>query len=269
MQRSPRKRFSQNFLVDEHYIAAALDALRPERGDRIIEIGPGRGALTRSLAAAAAEFHAIEIDRDLARDLTAELGTSVHMHVADVLKFDFAPLGAHLRVVGNLPYHISTPILFHLASFSRRLRDIHALLQAELVSRMAATPADSNHGRLSLMLQYRFVVERLFDVPASAFHPRPEVDSAMVRLTPLNPLPHPAYDEQLFEQIVTRAFSGRRKMLRNALSDFASVSELTELGLCPTARPQELGVAEFVTIANHVARRHGRYSRAGHAILSK
>lgn len=255
MKHRPRRRFGQKFLVDEGVIAAIIAALRPARGDRMVEIGPGLGALTRPLLAAVEQLHAIEIDRDLAAALKGELAPRLTVHIADVLEFDFAALGNGLRVVGNLPYNISTPLLFHLAEFCAQLRDIHVMLQKEVVARMVATPSDSNFGRLSVMLQYRFTLEKLLDVPAAAFHPAPEVESAVVRLTPRGPLRCPARDEALLARIVTAAFSQRRKTLRNSLASFLSKQDFAALAIAPTARAQDLAVEQYVAIANYLSAR--------------
>ena len=255
MKHRPRKRFGQNFLVDASVIAAVVAAIRPARGDRLVEIGPGLGALTRPLLAATGQMDAIEIDRDLAKALTDEFGDTVNLHVTDVLKFDFAALGSDLRVVGNLPYNISTPLLFYLAGCTERIRDIHVMLQREVVARMVAAPSDSDYGRPSVMLQYRFEMEKLLDVPAAAFDPAPKVESAVVRLIPLRPLRHPARDEKLFARIVGAAFSQRRKALRNSLRDYLSEKEFAALTIAPMARAQDLGVAQYVAIANYISRR--------------
>lgn len=255
VKHQPRKRFGQNFLVDEGVIAAIVAAIRPAHGDRMVEIGPGLGVLTRPLLAAVEQLHAIEIDRDLAAALKNEFAPRLTVHAADALKFDFAALGNGLRVVGNLPYGISTPLLFHIAEFCAQLRDIHVMLQKEVVARMVAAPSDSNFGRLSVMLQYRFTLEKLFDVPAAAFRPAPEVESAVVRLTPRSPLRCPAHDEALLARIVTAAFSQRRKTLRNSLASFLSEPDFAALAIAPTARAQDLGVEQFVAIANYVTTR--------------
>ncbi len=251
----PRKRFGQNFLVDDGVIAAIVAAIGPARSDRLVEIGPGLGALTRPLLVAARQVDAIEIDRDLAAALQREFGDCLRLHVADVLDFDFAALGDDLRVVGNLPYNISTPLLFHLVDYAERIRDIHVMLQKEVVARMVAAPADSAYGRLSVMLQYRFDMEKLFDVPAAAFRPAPAVESAVVRLTPLRRLRQPARDKALFACIVTAAFSQRRKTLRNSLRSFLAEPDFAALAIAPTARAQELSVAQFIALADHVSRR--------------
>jgi len=248
-----RKRFGQNFLVDAGAIAAIVAAIRPAAGECLVEIGPGLGALTRPLLAAAGQMHAIEIDRDLAQSLRHEFGARLNLHENDVLRFDFAALGNRLRIIGNLPYNISTPLLFHLTDYVERILDIHVMLQKEVVERMVAAPGDSNYGRLSVMLQYRFDMEKLLDVPATAFEPAPKVESAVVRLLPLRPLPYAARDEGLFAQVVAAAFSQRRKTLRNSLRKFAAQADFDALGIAPTARAQELSVAQFVGLADRVA----------------
>ena len=255
MKHRPRKRYSQNFLIDAGVIAAIVAALRPAPGERIVEIGPGLGALTRPLLALVGQLHAIEIDRDLAAKLEHELAPRLKLYIADVLQFDFTKLGEDLRVVGNLPYNISTPLLFHVAQFCGQVRDIHVMLQREVVERMVAAPSYSNYGRLSVMLQYRFNLEKILDVPAAAFSPAPEVESAFVRLTPLKPLPHAARDEALFARIVAAAFSQRRKTLRNSLKNFVSEPDFATLNIVPSVRAQELAVERFVTIANYVSGR--------------
>jgi 16S rRNA (adenine1518-N6/adenine1519-N6)-dimethyltransferase len=251
----PRKRFSQNFLVDADVVAAIVFALKPLPDQRLVEIGPGLGALTRPLLAKIARVHAVEIDRDLAATLSKEFGERLALHVTDALHFDFALLGVDLRVIGNLPYNISTPLLFHLAKFAGSIRDIHVMLQKEIVARMVAVAGDSNYGRLSVMLQYRFTMAKLLDVPAAAFDPQPKVDSAVVRLVPLRPLPYPVHNEVLFAQIVAAAFSQRRKTLRNSLRAQLTEKDFLKLAIPPTARAQELSVAQFVDIANHLSHR--------------
>ena len=234
-------------------IAAIIAAIHPVRGEHLVEIGPGLGALTRPLLAAAGQLHAIEIDRDLAAALTRDCGEHLSLHVTDVLRFDFATLGDGLRVIGNLPYNISTPLLFHLADYADRIRDIHVMLQKEVVERMVAAPAESNYGRLSVMLQYRFEMEKLLAVPSAAFDPVPAVESAVVRLTPWRPLPYAAREPALFARVVAAAFSQRRKTLRNSLRDFIAPEDFTALGIAPGARAQELSVAQFVALADRAS----------------
>lgn len=258
MKHQARKRFGQNFLVDAGAIAAIVAAIRPAPGECLVEIGPGLGALTRPLLAAAGKLHAIEIDRDLAQGLQQEFGARLDLHAVDVLQFDFTALGSGLRIIGNLPYNISTPLLFHLAGCSDRIRDIHVMLQKEVVERMVAAPGDSDYSRLSVMLQYRFEMEKLLDVPASAFDPVPKVDSAVVRLMPLRPRPCVAHDEALFAKLVVAAFSQRRKTLRNSLKKYMPDAAFDALGIAPTARAQELSVAQFVALADYVGAQTGK-----------
>lgn len=250
----PRKRFGQNFLVDDGVIADIVAAIAPRRGDRLVEIGPGLGALTTPLLARLDRLQVIEIDRDLiARLRTQYPADQLVIHEGDVLEFDFARLGNDLRIAGNLPYNISTPLLFRLAEFSSHIRDVHVMLQREVVERMVAAPGDSAFSRLSVMLQYRFDMEKIIEVPAAAFNPAPKVESAVVRLTPLAPLPHPAQDEAVFASVVARAFAQRRKTLRNTLKGVVADSVFVRLGINPGARAQELSVADFVQLADAVA----------------
>ena len=231
-----------------------LAALDPRPDDKVVEIGPGLGALTRPLLGRLRHLTVIEIDRDLAARLAAEHAPErLAVCNADALAFDFASLGADLRVVGNLPYNISSPLLFHLARYEDTLRDVTVMLQKEVVDRMSAAPATPEYGRLSVMLQLRFRVESLFNVPPGAFRPQPQVDSAVVRLTPLREArPHLA-DDELFARIVSAAFGQRRKTLRNALKTLASGADLERVGIAPGARGETLAVADFVRLANALA----------------
>lgn len=258
MRHIPRKRFGQNFLTDESVIAAIIAAIAPQPRDRIVEIGPGLGALTRPLVHRLDHLHVVEIDRDIIAWLRTEFPVArVTVHPGDALAFDFGSLGAQLRVVGNLPYNISTPLLFHLARHTATIRDIHAMLQKEVVERMIAAPSASDYGRLSVMLQYRFEIERILDVPAAAFDPAPKVESAVVRLTPFSPLPHPARDEAVLGKIVAAAFSQRRKTLRNALRGYFQATDFERLGVDGGLRAQDLGVADFVRMADAAVRTTG------------
>ena len=255
MKHQPRKRFGQNFLTDQGAIDAIIDAVNPRPGETLVEIGPGLGALTRPLLAAAGQLHAIEIDRDLVSSLQQTYGRPLNLHVGDVLDFDFSSLGADLRVIGNLPYNISTPLLFRLADFAPHLRDIHVMLQKEVVERMVAAAGDSEYSRLTVMLQYRFSMEKILDVPAAAFNPVPQVDSAVVRLVPLPSSSLHALDDAMLERVVTAAFSQRRKTLRNSLRQWIGESAFETLGISATARAQELSVAQFVALADYLSRR--------------
>jgi 16S rRNA (adenine1518-N6/adenine1519-N6)-dimethyltransferase len=251
---APRKRFGQNFLVDRHYIDRIIAAVDPAPGDNVVEIGPGLGALTRPLLDRLARLTVIEIDRDLAARLTAELGSDrLRMHNVDALTFDFSALGSDLRVIGNLPYNISSPMLFHLAQFEANLRDMTVMLQREVVQRMAAAPAAPAYGRLSVMLQTRFRIERLFVVPPGAFRPTPTVDSAIARLTPLGAARSKIDDDALFARVVAAAFGQRRKTLRNALKLLATEADLEREGIAPGARGETLSVSDFVRLANALA----------------
>jgi 16S rRNA (adenine1518-N6/adenine1519-N6)-dimethyltransferase len=251
-----RKRFGQNFLVERHYIDRIVAAVDPQLEDNLVEIGPGLGALTVPLLERLEHLTVIEIDRDLAAKLVAQYPTSrLTLHNADALEFDFATLGADLRVVGNLPYYISSPFLFHLAQYDANLRDVTVMLQKEVVERMVAAPDTPAYGRLSVMLQVRFRIERLFGVPAGAFRPAPKVDSAVARLTPLRAERPQLADETLFARIVAAAFGQRRKTLRNALKLLASEDELERAGIDPGARGETLSVADFVRLVNSLAMR--------------
>ncbi len=252
----PRKRFGQHFLVEPRVIQRIVEAVHPQPGERLVEIGPGRGALTGPILEQAGRLIAVEIDRDLAAALRARYPEGrLAVHCVDALRFDFGALGGELRLVGNLPYNVSTPLLFHLERFAQQVRDMHFMLQKEVVERMAASPGTVQYGRLSVALQYRFHIERLFDIGPQAFKPAPRVNSAFVRLVPHRRLPHPARAEGLFREMVTAAFSQRRKMLRNALGAYLEEADWAALGLDPRRRPETLGVAEFVAVANYVAER--------------
>ena|SRR6185436_10681847 len=258
MRHVPRKRFGQNFLTDESVISAIVEAIAPRSRDLLAEIGPGLGALTRPLARELDHLHVIEIDRDIIAWLRTEFPAArVTVHEGDALEFDFTALGAPLRVVGNLPYNISTPLLFHLAQHAGAIRDIHAMLQKEVVERMIAAPSTSEYGRLSVMLQYRFEMECMLEVPAEAFDPVPKVESAVIRLTPYSRLPHPARDETALGKIVTAAFSQRRKTLRNSLKGYFGAADFERLGVDAGLRAQDLGVADFVRMADAVGRSSG------------
>lgn len=249
----PRKRFGQNFLVDEGIIAGIVAAIAPQTGDNLVEIGPGLGALTEPLLTRVTRLQVVEIDRDLVARLRARYPADrLVIHQGDALQFDFAGLGGDLRIAGNLPYNISTPLLFRFAQFADVIRDVHVMLQREVVERMTAAPGDTEFSRLSVMLQYCFDMEKLFDVPSAAFDPAPKVESAVVRLMPHSPLPHPARDEAVFASVVARAFMQRRKTLRNTLKGVMATDDLTRLGIDPGARAQELSVADFVRIADAV-----------------
>ena len=254
MQHRPRKRFSQNFLIDRHTIGRIVAAVNPQRGERIVEIGPGRGALTRPLLERVDQLTVIEIDRDLAGALRSEYpGEHLNVVLADALSVELSALGSGLRIVGNLPYHISSPLLFHCAEQVEHVTDLHFMLQAEVVDRMAAAPGTPEYGRLSVTLQSVFSVEKLFQVPAGAFFPVPAVESAVARLVPLGDARPAIHDRQTFETVVAAGFGQRRKTLRNALQKHISAGALEGLGVDPGVRAETLPVAVFVAIANAVA----------------
>ena len=251
MRHVPRKRFGQNFLVDEAAIASIVATIAPRSDDLMVEIGPGLGALTRPLAARLEHLHVVELDRDIAARLRTEFPAArVTVHEGDALRFEFGALGTRLRVVGNLPYNISTPLLFHLARYGDAIQDMHVMLQKEVVERMIATPSTAEYGRLSVMLQYRFDMERVLDVAAGSFRPAPKVESAVVRMAPHGKLPHPARDERRLGKVVAAAFAQRRKTLRNALKGYFRAADFERLGVDAGLRAQDLGIAEFVRLAD-------------------
>ncbi|HMH17647.1 MAG TPA: 16S rRNA (adenine(1518)-N(6)/adenine(1519)-N(6))-dimethyltransferase RsmA [Burkholderiales bacterium] len=252
----PRKRFGQHFLVDRETIERIVSAIDPRRGDHIVEIGPGLGALTDPLLERVEHLHVVELDRDLSERLRERYPAGrLAVHQIDALQFDFTALPSPLRVVGNLPYNISTPLLFHVADAAARCADLHFMLQYEVVERMIAKPSEPEYGRLSVMLQYRFRLERLFTVAPESFRPPPKVRSAVVRLVPRPLSELDALNEADFSKMVSQAFSMRRKTLRNNLSGLISASELDKLGIDPGRRAQTLPVAAFVTLANLLVQR--------------
>lgn len=249
-----RKRFGQNFLVDTGIIGAIVSAIHPQRSDTVVEIGPGLGAITQPLLARVDHLHVVEIDRDLIARLKKQHPRErLTIHEGDALAFDFAALGERLRLVGNLPYNISTPLLFHLADYADHVYDMHFMLQKEVVERMVALPGDTDFGRMSVMLQYRFHLEWLIDVPPESFDPPPKVQSAVVRLIPKAPDLMLARDLAKLSQVVLAAFSQRRKMLRNTLKGVLDDAGFTALGIAPTLRPEDLAVDDYVRIANYLS----------------
>ena len=256
MRHVPRKRFAQHFLTDRAVIADIVAAIRPQAGDVMVEIGPGLGALTTPLAAALDHLHVIEIDRDIiARLRRAYPPGRLSVHAGDVLDFDFSTLPPDLRIVGNLPYNISTPLLFHLAQYAARIRDMHFMLQKEVVERMVASPGGGDYGRLSVMLQYRFDMELLLGVPPAAFAPPPRVDSAVVRMWPRPQAQLQAASAPGLALVVRRAFAQRRKTLRNALAGLLDSADYAALGIAPGLRAENLAVADFVAISNYLEKR--------------
>ncbi|MFL1468019.1 16S rRNA (adenine(1518)-N(6)/adenine(1519)-N(6))-dimethyltransferase RsmA [Marinobacter sp. DUT-3] len=251
-----RKRFGQNFLHDPGVIERIIRAIHPKADDAIVEIGPGLGAITEEILAVNPALQVVELDRDLIPVLRTKFFNypDFRIHEADALKFDFSQLVSDrpLRIIGNLPYNISTPLIFHLLSYSGVVQDMHFMLQKEVVQRMAAVPGDNNYGRLGIMTQYFCKVQPLFEVGAGAFRPAPKVDSAIVRMVPHTTLPHPAKDLGTLQAVVRTAFNARRKTLRKALAGLVTVEQLQSLGINDGLRPENLGLADYVAIADRL-----------------
>lgn len=253
-----KKSFGQNFLVDQNIIADIVHAIRPEANDTMVEIGPGLGALTRPLLQYLKTLHVVEIDRDIiARLKTDYPQEKIIIHEGDALKFDFAELPVPLRIVGNLPYNISSPLLFHFSDYADCITDMHFMLQNEVVERMVAAPSTPEYGRLSVMLQYRFYMEKLFDVPPQSFRPAPKVDSAIVRMIPIPVDRIVVKNKVLFAKVVSAAFGQRRKTLRNTLKGQVTEGDFEQLGIDPQLRAENLGVTEFARIAELLSERTG------------
>jgi 16S rRNA (adenine1518-N6/adenine1519-N6)-dimethyltransferase len=247
---TPRKRFGQNFLIDDGIIHAIVNAIHPQVGETVVEIGPGLGALTKPLLERVPHLHAIELDRDIVARLQKTWAVDrLTVHSSDALKFDFSTLGSDLRIVGNLPYNISTPLLFHLIEFSAHIRDLHFMLQKEVVERMVAEPSTNDYGRLTIMLQRRFHLEWLLDVPPTAFNPPPKVNSAVVRLIPKTPAEIVPLNENLFARVVAAAFSQRRKTLRNSLREYFTADQLLAIDIDPGQRAEQLNLSQFAALA--------------------
>ncbi len=258
MQHRARKRFGQNFLHDPAAIGRIIDAIAPRPGQRLVEIGPGQGAITAGLLRATGRMTAIELDRDLIAPLKEKLDGLGELQLinADALAFDFHSLanGDKLRLVGNLPYNISTPILFHLLLQAEVIQDMHFLLQKEVVARMAAEPGSKTYGRLSVMIQAYCRVRSLFDIGPGAFKPAPKVDSAFVRLQPLPPEEILPTDADSFARVVTQAFSQRRKTLRNTLKPLMPEKAIRDSGLDPGIRAEQVDIAGFARLAEHLTK---------------
>jgi len=253
----PRKRFGQNFLHDPVIIGRIISAIHPLPSEVLVEIGPGQGAITVPLLRAAGKLVVIELDRDLIGPLQVlcKDAGELTIHNADALSFDFCNINGteKLRIVGNLPYNISTPLLFHLLDQHQCIRDMHFMLQKEVVDRMAAEPGSSQYGRLSVMLQYRCRVNPLFNIGPGAFNPPPKVSSAFVRLEPFQMPPVKILDETLFAMLVRQAFSQRRKTLRNTLRELLGADEIASLGIDPSTRAETLDLQAFAALANRFA----------------
>jgi len=256
MGHRPRKRFGQNFLQNQHIIAAILRAFHPQASDTVVEIGPGLGALTRPLLQILDSLIAIEIDKDLQLHLAAmpQSNGKLNLIDADALTIDYGQLGERLRIIGNLPYNISTPLLIHLLHNLANVEDMFFMLQKEVVERLAASPGSKDYGRLTVMVQYYCEVEHLFNVPADSFYPQPKVESAVVSLTPHKVSPFPAVAFSDLERLVAQSFSMRRKTLANNLKPLLTASEISALGINPGSRPEQITINEYVQIAKFVTK---------------
>ena len=254
-----RKRFGQNFLTDQHIINRIVTSINAKASDRLVEIGPGQGAITQQLILACPQLQVIELDRDLIPILLAQFAKypDFTIHQQDALRFDFSSLMINqqpLRIVGNLPYNISTPLIFHLLSYQENITDMHFMLQKEVVSRLVAQQGEKHYGRLSIMVQYYCETEHLFAVPPECFDPKPKVDSAIVRLQPYKTLPYHAKDVGHLSHIVNLAFQQRRKTLRNSLKQVADADTLVQLSeqldINLSLRPENLSIADYVNLSN-------------------
>jgi|TARA_B100001971_G_C18262606_1_gene588407 16S rRNA (adenine1518-N6/adenine1519-N6)-dimethyltransferase len=253
-----RRRYAQNFLTDPNIISKIISAVAPQPQDHLVEIGPGRGALTDHLVQSSAELDVIEIDRDLV-DLLSDRyrDQSLTIHQGDALSFDFDSLKEKrpLRVVGNLPYNISTPLIFRLLEHAHGIKDMHLMLQREVVNRLVAVPSTRDYGRLGIMAQYYCNIIKCFNVPPTAFRPKPKVFSAVVRLIPHQKLPFEAHNVEVLRRLVTQAFSQRRKILRNALKPLLAVDAITALGIDPELRPENVTLQQFIQLSDLLAPR--------------
>ena len=278
MQHYAKKRFGQNFLVDNSIIQHIVDCIQPQAEDLMIEIGPGLGAMTKPLLSRLNHLHVIELDRDIIPKLVknclfanAENKNKLTVNECDVLKFDFSafhskqnqttePPGKKLRIVGNLPYNISTPVLFHLLNYRHLIEDMHFMLQKEVVERIVSTPSNKPYGRLSVMIQTFCTCQALLEVPPYAFEPAPKVNSSILRLQPNAQFEQQIDDFAAYETLVRQAFSQRRKTLKNTLKDACSTAQIENAGLLPSQRAEELSVADFVKLYNSVT--HNRITQA-------
>ncbi|MCE0494115.1 16S rRNA (adenine(1518)-N(6)/adenine(1519)-N(6))-dimethyltransferase RsmA [Vibrio salinus] len=250
-----RKRFGQNFLNDPYIIDGIVSAINPRPGQNLVEIGPGLGALTEPVGAEVDKLSVIELDRDLADRLRQhpELKSKLTIYEGDAMRFDFTQLvksNNKLRVFGNLPYNISTPLMFHLFEFHQQIEDMHFMLQKEVVNRLAAGPGTKAYGRLTVMAQYYCKVIPVLEVPPTAFVPPPKVDSAVVRLVPYETLPYPATSLKWLDRVCRDGFNQRRKTVRNCFKSLINAEDLESLGITPTLRPENLTLEQFVSLAN-------------------
>ncbi len=257
MPHKARKRFGQNFLVDNNIIDKIVTAINPKKDDTLIEIGPGQGALTDPLLQKCPSLNVVELDKDLIPRLRVQFFNypEFTIHEGDALKFDFTTLvkdNKPLRIVGNLPYNISTPLMFHLLSYGTAVKDMHFMLQKEVVDRLTAAPGEKAYGRLGIMVQYYCKTTPLVHVPPTAFRPMPKVDSAVVRLEPRAEIKNPAHNIELLKKLVNACFQQRRKTLRNTLKHFVDSDKLNGLNIDISLRPEKLSVNDFVNLSNEI-----------------
>lgn len=256
MTHRARKRFGQHFLHDPAVIQRIIHTINPQSNEHLVEIGPGQGAMTQYLLPACGKLDVIELDRDLVPILQQQFGDDPHfeLHQGDALKFSFCDLmkdeHKKLRITGNLPYNISTPLMFHLMEHRQCIADMHFMLQKEVVERIVAQAGDRHYGRLGIMLSYYCESENLMTIGPGAFRPPPKVDSAIVRLTPRQTPPVELHDISVLSQVVTQAFSQRRKTLRNSMKKLLETEEITALDIDPSQRPEQLSLEEFARLAN-------------------
>jgi 16S rRNA (adenine1518-N6/adenine1519-N6)-dimethyltransferase len=255
MAHTPRKRFGQNFLHDHSIIYNIISSIQAKPDQHWVEIGPGQGALTEPLLKQGVRLEVVELDRDLVALLREKFKQypNLKIHSADALRFDFSALAdkdTKLRVIGNLPYNISTPLMFHLLDNAYCIEDMHFMLQKEVVDRICAAPGSKKYGRLSVMMQYYCATELLFDVPPESFDPAPQVMSAIVRLVPHSQPPVAVNDIAKLNRVVTQAFSQRRKTLRNSMKKLIAEEEIVALGIDPTLRAENISLAEFASLSN-------------------
>ena len=259
LSKYPRRRFGQHFLTDNNTVDKILESINPSDDDVIVEIGPGQGAITKGLTKNTKFAHAIEIDRDLVNYLKKrfEGNSKIIIHEADALNFNYLKLGSNLRIVGNFPYNISTPLLFHLLKFRNSIIDIHCMLQKEVADRMSAKPGNKTYGRLGIMLGCHLRIEPLFHVDKSAFFPAPKVTSTVLKLSPLKKNRFHIQDEDIFSKIITEAFMKRRKTIQNSLKNLINISDLDAVNLDPKLRPEQISIKKYVELSNHLVNRLG------------
>ncbi len=258
MAQKLRKRFGQHLLIDKSTIALIVQALNPSKNENICEIGPGLGAITLPILQKIGSMHAIEIDRDLAEQLqqSCKSAGKLHLHLHDILSFDLSEIfdkNQSVRLIGNLPYNISTPLLFHLLKFVHLINDMHFMLQKEVIERIAAPVGSSHYSRLSVMLQSYCKVDVLFDIAPEMFSPPPKVISSFMRLTPINTYRSKILDPNVFSKVVEHAFNQRRKTIKNSLSKIATVDQLQKSNIELAQRPQEISVSQYIELANNLS----------------